>query len=120
MRKPVPSVLEVWLHTLVHFIGVLVIYWLVVVPPVWLSVVAIIVEKLQMTLLGHCFLTNIAHQRGVMVGMTYWEFIAYKCKIKHHKRAGRLIDTFIKITIIFILVFRILLWLRRTYFYPLS
>ncbi len=115
MKKPAPSSLEVWLHTLVHFIGVLIIYWLVVVPPVWISIVAIIIEKLQMTLLGHCFLTNIAHKRGVMVGMTYWEFVAYKCKVKHHKVAGRRIDNFIKVTIILVLVIRLMMWVQRMF-----
>lgn len=101
------SLPEVWLHTLVHFVGVLIIVWLAVVPPLWVSIVAMVVEKLQMDLLGHCFLTNFAHQRGVMRGMTYWEFVTNKLGFKNYKRAGHTVDSLIKFGIIGILLFRL-------------
>lgn len=114
-RIPYAYYLESFFHAVVHFLSVLLIYWFVIVPPIWVSVLALVIEVVQMKLLGRCVLTRIAHRRNIMVGMTYWQYIASVFGVKHHKQAGFLIDTAIKLSILGLLVLRTLLWMRSDF-----
>lgn len=53
--------LEAFVHLTVHFLGVALLFWVVVFLPLWFAILFIIVEYLQMKAFGHCFLTVYAH-----------------------------------------------------------
>lgn len=99
---------EAALHLTVHFAGVVILYWIVLFLPVWISVTLIIIEVLQMKYFGNCFLTVIAHKRGYMQGLSYWQYVPKLIGIKDYKKADAIISGFIKITLVGILLYRIL------------
>jgi hypothetical protein len=110
--KKSPSTVEVYFHTVIHFLGVVFIFWLAAFPPLWITLPALVIEYLQMKLLGHCFLTNIAHSRGVMVGFTYWTFVAKLMGFKDYQKIGRSIDKTIMFGIVLIVLIRLIaIWL---------
>lgn len=98
---------EAALHAIVHFLGVLLLFWVVSIPPLWVALVLIVIEQLQIMILGNCFLTKLAHKRGFMIGMSYWEYIPYMFGVKDYKKAQKYIDLFIKMALIGILIIRI-------------
>lgn len=98
--------LEAALHLIIHFLGILLLLWLMIVPPLAVSVVIIILEVAQMKYFGYCFLTAFAHKRGYMRGMTYWEYVAYLFGAKNPKRADKTISLVIELAIVGILVGR--------------
>ena len=98
-------------HTAIHFLGVIALYWLVIVPPLWISILGIVIEYYQIKLLGNCFLTIFAHKRGYMKGMSYWEYAPFMLRIKNYHRAKEIIDWTIKLTLVGILVARLILGL---------
>ena len=115
-KKKHGSPVESLIHSLIHVVGVVLLYLIAIYLPIWWSVVLLIVEVLQIKLLGHCFLTIIAHNRGVMVGMNFWEYMSYLFGAKNPKKSGKKIDDFIKITLVGILLIRMLLVLLQPYF----
>ena len=102
--------LEVWFHMIIHFVAVLTLFWLVAVPPLWISLVAMVLEVAQMKILGHCFLTKFAHSRGVMVGKTYWQYMSSLMGFKDYKKAGHMFDMIVIVGILGILLIRILMF----------
>jgi hypothetical protein len=101
--------LEAAIHFVVHFLGVLLIFWMVIVPPLWLSIILLLAEYLQIRALGNCFLTVFAHKRGYMQGMSYWEYFFYIFGVKRYKEAKVIVDNMIKVGLVGILVGRLIL-----------
>lgn len=115
MQKREKFTPEAAAHAIVHFLGVVLLFWVVTVPPLWVALILIVIEQLQIMVLGNCFLTKFAHKRGFMIGMSYWEYIPYMFGVKDYKKAQRIIDLAIKIALIGILAIRIIMTLLGTF-----
>lgn len=63
-------------------------------------------HQVHMKVLKRCFLTRMAYHYNVMRGYTYWEYVSYLFGAKDYKKAGWKIDTFIKVTLLGILITR--------------
>jgi len=107
MQKREKFTLEAAAHAIVHFLGVVLLFWVVSVPPLWVALILIVIEQLQIMILGNCFLTKFAHKRGFMIGMSYWEYIPYMFGVKDYKKAQKFIDMAIKVALIGILLIRV-------------
>lgn len=101
---------EAAVHTLFHFFSVVLIVWLMIYPPLWLSLIIIVLEVTQMKYFGACFLTVIAHKRGYMKGKTYWQYVPWLLGVRDYKRADKYISLVIEILIIGILLSRTILF----------
>ncbi len=101
---------EALIHLVVHFLGVVLLFWLVVVPPLWVSLLVIVVEVGQMKLLGNCFLTVLAHKRGYMKGLSYWQYVPKLLGIKNYQWANQIISRTLELTIVGILIVRLALF----------
>jgi hypothetical protein len=115
MRKDKWTI-ESALHALAHFFGVLMLFWVAIVPPIWVALGLIVLEQAQIKLFGNCFLTRLAHSRGIMVGMSYWEYIPYMFGVKNYKQAKVAIDGSIKLALATILVVRVGLLFWKQFF----
>jgi hypothetical protein len=111
MKKREKFTAEAAAHAIVHLLGVLLLFWVVSVPPLWVAFILIVIEQLQIMAFGNCILTRFAHKRGYMIGMSYWEYIPYMLGVKDYKKAQKGIDRALKIALIGILLIRILLTL---------
>ncbi|OGG11708.1 hypothetical protein A2Z00_03625 [Candidatus Gottesmanbacteria bacterium RBG_13_45_10] len=101
-------------HSLVHFLGVALIYVVTLFFPLWAVFLILIIHQIHMKMLGNCFLTRLAHAQGIMVGFSYWEYVPYLFGVKDWKKTGKNIDLFIKITLIGIVLIRLVaLFLHR-------
>lgn len=101
--------LEALFHMGIHFLGVLALFWLAIVPPVYWAIGFLILEIVQMKVLGNCFLTVMAHKRGYMRGKTYWQYVPYVMGVKNWKKADKIISAFITFMLVAILVVRLVL-----------
>lgn len=99
---------EAIVHITFHFLSVLALLAIVLYLPIWLAIVLMVLEIAQMKYFGHCFLTVLAHKRGFMKGMTYWQYIPYLLGVKNYKQVDRFISSVIKLVLLGILVIRLL------------
>ncbi len=98
--------LEAILHLTVHFLGVVLLFGVVLFVPVWLAVILMVVEIWQMKKLGNCFLTVFAHKRGYMRGMSYWQYVPHLLGVKNYEKANRIISAAITYALAGILLTR--------------
>jgi hypothetical protein len=104
---------EAAVHALVHFLSVVLMLWLMIVPPLWVSLLVIVLEVAQMKYFGACFLTVFAHKRGYMKGKTYWQYVPWLLGVKNYKRADKFISAGIELLIIGILLMRTVLFFTQ-------
>jgi hypothetical protein len=99
------------IHTIIHFLATCVLYYIALFSPLWAVYLLIGLHQIHNRILGNCFFTRLAHHHGVMIGMSYWEYIAYLLKRKDYRVWGKYIDKVLKIIMIFILVTRSYLYI---------
>ncbi len=100
---------EAFFHAAIHFLGVLLLGWVAIFLPLWIAIPILIVEYLQMKMLGNCFLTVFAHKRGYMQGMSYWQYIPHLLGVKNYQAANKIISHTIEYTLVGILLVRLIL-----------
>ncbi len=110
MAKKEKFTLEALMHLVLHFLGVVLLFWVVIVPPFWLALLLFVGEYLQMKMLGNCFLTVWAHKRGYMKGLSYWEYFFKVLGLKDYVTAKKVIDYSIKFALVSILVSKAIWW----------
>jgi len=107
VKKKEKFTAEALVLAILHFFTTVLLFWVAAVPPLWVAVVGLIIEQLQIKLLGNCILTKLAHIKGYMIGMSYWEYVPYMLGIKDYKTAKKIIDYSIKVGLVTIILVRI-------------
>lgn len=97
---------EALFHAILHFVGIILLFILAIYPPLWISYLILILEIIQIKLLGRCFLTIWAHKRGYMSDMTYWQYVTHQVGIKNFRKADKIISHTIEAGLGIILLFR--------------
>lgn len=106
---------KIAIHTFVHFLSVVFLYVVAIWFPLWLAILLIVIHQIHMKYLGCCILTKLAHDHGVMVGFTYWDYIAYLFGAKNHVLVGKRIDFVIKISLGFLFIGRLFLYFMQIF-----
>ena len=85
------------------------LFWLVLVLPLWVALVGLGVEVMQMKLFGNCFLTKLVHSRGYMQGMSYWEYVPFTLGEKIYKQTRVVIYNSIELMLVIIFIIGLLI-----------
>lgn len=97
---------EALFHAALHLVGIILLFILAIYPPLWISYLVLLLEIIQIKLLGRCFLTIWAHKRGYMGDMTYWQYVSHQLGIKDFKKADKIISHTIEAALGLILLVR--------------